>query len=172
MSDREKWDFLERAPERDALDGDLRTLVHHLTEAAFIAAPCSAERRKRIFAALAHALARDAITYRTDTARIGGEDIAGFTRKPRFGDALEALRRGLDDCDAKARLFVALCRAAGLPARMRPIWDGDGERLRHVFGEVTLEGKPYAVETILARARLGDEPYSVPTEKSGTWRYT
>lgn len=161
MSDRAKWRFLERVPELDAQDPALRDVATHLWRAALC--------RPRVFVHLAHALARDGITYQTDTARTGGEDIAGFTR--RQSHALEALERGRDDCDAKARLFVALCRAAGLRARMVPRWEG--ETLRHVSAAVTLEGKERPVETILGRARLGEVAEQIPTEKgSARWLYT
>lgn len=159
--DREKWAFLERAPERDAADPAVQDVARSLWRAALC--------RPRVFAALAHALARDGITYQTDTARVGGEDIAGFTR--RQGWPLEALDRGKDDCDAKARLFVALCRAAGLRARMVPRWEG--ETLRHVSAAVTIDGRELPVETILARARLGDAAEDVPHEKGkNRWAYT
>lgn len=161
MSDRKKWAFLERAPEHDALDPGLQDVARALWRASLC--------RPLVFAHLVHALARDGIRYQTDTKRTGGEDIAGFTRRQSY--PLEPLERGTDDCDAKARLFVALCRAVGLRARMVPRWDG--ETLRHVSAAVTIDGKELAAETILARARLGETAEQVPEEK-GThrWRYT
>ena len=36
-----------------------------------------------------------------------------------------ALRRGYGDCDAKARLFVAICLAAGVPAEIEPVFRGE-----------------------------------------------
>lgn len=161
MSDRDKWEFLERAPVLDAFDPGLQDVARSLWRAALC--------EPRTFAHLAHALARDGIRYQTDTARTGGEDIAGFTR--RQAHALEPLERGKDDCDAKARLFVALCLAVGLRARMVPKWEG--ETLRHVSAAVTLGGRELAVETILARARLGDTAERIPTEKdTKRWLYT
>lgn len=161
MSDREKWAFLERAPVADACDPGLQDVARHLWRAAL----CS----PRVFVHLAHALARDGITYQTDTRRTGGEDIAGFTRRPSY--PLEPLERGTDDCDAKARLFVALCLAAGQRARMVPRWEGN--KLRHVSAAVTLSGREYPVETILARARLGDTDATIPHEKNtNRWKYT
>lgn len=165
MSDRDKWKFLERAPARDAQDPGLQDVARSLWRVALCAGPSPHES----FARLAHAVARDCIRYETDTKRTGGEDIAGFTR--RQGHALEALERGKDDCDAKARLFVALCLAAGLRARMVPRWEG--ETLRHVSAAVTINGRELAVETILARARLGELAEHVPHEKGAHgWRYT
>lgn len=161
MSDRDKWAFLERAPSIDAQDPGLQDVARSLWRASLC--------RPLVFAHLAHALARDGIRYVTDTKRTGGEDIAGFTRRQAY--ALEPLERGTDDCDAKARLFVALCRAAGLRARMVPRWEG--QTLRHVSAAVTIDGRELAVETILARARLGDTAETIPQEKeTKRWRYT
>lgn len=168
MSDREKWAFLERAPARDAADPVIQDVARSLWRVA-LGTGETGERARRAFAHLAHALARDCVRYETDTKRTGGEDIAGFTR--RQGHTLEALERGKDDCDAKARLFVALCLAAGLRARMVPRWEG--ETLRHVSAAVTIGGRELAVETILARARLGEVAEQVPYEKGAHgWRYT
>lgn len=161
MNDRDKWKFLERAPELDAQDPGVRDVARSLWRASLC--------QPLVFAHLAHALARDGIRYVTDTKRTGGEDIAGFTRRQTH--ALEALERAADDCDAKARLFVALCRAAGLRARMVPKWEGD--KLRHVSAAVTIAGRELAAETILARARLGDTADTIPTEKdTKRWRYS
>jgi transglutaminase-like putative cysteine protease len=116
---------------------------------------------------------------------VGREDIAGFTRPSRTGDALEALERGSDDCDAKARLFVALCLARGFRAQLMPVWrcrDGrltfaaapemPTDELAHVYGAVWMLGAWHWAETTLARACLGDHPLAVPKEKSGQWKNT
>src|SRR5690606_35191080 len=111
-----------------------------------------------VYAKLALALARDGIRYLRDTARVGGEDIAGFTREPSPTDAIDALERLADDCDAKARLFCALCLACPeqIPARMWPLWMGPpGEHLAHVAAECWLGAWLHA-EPTLARARLGE----------------
>lgn len=158
--DRKKWEFLARAPERDARDPELVRIARFLWFAAL--------GKPWPFAHLCAALARDGIRYERDVARTGGEDIAGFTRG--YRSPLEALRRGVDDCDAKARLFVALCRACRLRARMVPLWRGD--ELQHVSAEVFLDGEWQPVELTLARARVGDAPRDVPTEKDGTWLRT
>jgi transglutaminase-like putative cysteine protease len=162
VSDREKWAFLQQAPARDALDPRVRALAARLSEAADLPGGSWPERCRR-FAMLAHTVARDWIRYQSDTDRTGGEDIAGFTRPPAPGDAFEALGRGLDDCDAKARIFPALCLAAGIPAEMVPRWEG--EKLAHVSARVWITGGWPPVETILARARLGETAESVPFEK-------
>jgi hypothetical protein len=36
-----------------------------------------------------------------------------------------ALQRGYGDCDVKARLFVALCLATGVPAEIEPVFQGE-----------------------------------------------
>lgn len=164
--DAEKWEFLAHAPERDAQDPELRRRAHALWIAA--------GQVPRVFVALAAALCRDGIRFVRDTARVGSEDIAGYTRQPRPGDATEALRRGVDDCDAKARCFVALCRAVGIKAKMMPLWRElpDGPMLQHVFAAVDLAGQWLPVELTLARARPGDWPTKVPKETSGKWLRT
>ena len=161
-SEAKKWRFLSRVPEQDARSPRLQTLSQLLLAAA--------KRDARRFALLALAVARDWVAYTRDGAQFGGEDIAGFTREPTPNDALDALERGRDDCDAKARLFVALCLAAGLPARMVPLVAGD--RLKHVAGEVRVDGAWLHAETTLARACLGDLHTDVPRETNGKWRLT
>jgi hypothetical protein len=47
------------------------------------------------------------------------------------------LERGYDDCDGKARCFVALCLARGIPARVRNIFGGEDDYY-HVQAEVRL----------------------------------
>ena len=49
------------------------------------------------------------------------------------------LERGYDDCDGKARCFVAMCLARGIPARIRAILD-DPDDFYHVQAEVKLPG--------------------------------
>lgn len=126
-------------------------------------------RGDRLFAQLCQAIARDGVPYRSDIKQTGGEDIAGFTREPEHPFAV--LRREGDDCDAKARLFVALAQAGGLRAEIVPLWVRD--RLQHVFARVQIGGAWLPVELTLARARLGDNPKDVPHERnSDTWART
>lgn len=128
----------------------------------------AALRRPLCFFKLAHALARDCIRYESDIKQFGHEDIAGVTRAPEPNDAVDALIRGSDDCDAKARLFVALCLAKGFSAKLDPKWE-NGE-LKHVSAQVEYNGSWIPVETILTRARLGDRANDVPVEKkTGKW---
>lgn len=152
--DRAKWRFLEAVPREDATNAGIRYVAKTLWLAAF--------RRPRTFAVLAAALARDGIRYQLDTDRVGDEEL---------GHPFEALWRGVDDCDAKSRLFCALCLAIGIPCKMVPGWRG--ERLQHVSAAVELDGKWEPVELTLARARIGDTPATVPREKAtGKWKRT
>jgi len=135
----------------------------------------ASDRNARIFLHLAHALARDGIRYRRDIERVGAEDIAGLTRPENQNDPVDALLRGEDDCDAKARLFVAVCLAAGRPARMVDWWRRTAhgtEMLAHVSAEAFLDRRWLPVELTLARARLGDRGNDVPREKDGSLRLT
>jgi transglutaminase-like putative cysteine protease len=164
VTPKEKWAFLHDAPAHDARHHSIKTLAGHLRAAA--------GNVPARFATLAQSVARDWIKQVIDTERVGREDIAGLTRKPTPDDAVDALRRGRDDCDAKARLFVALCLAAGVPARMVGWWNHDTvPDLVHVSAEVQLHGKWEPVELTLARARLGELGTNVPGEKKdGKWK--
>ena len=64
-----------------------------------------------------------------------------------FGSALEACRSGEGDCTEHAVLLAALCRAAGIPARvvmgleyLAGIWGG------HAWNEVWIEGSWYPLD--------------------------
>ena len=127
------------------------------------------------FANYALCVARDNIIYMSDITRVGREQIDGFTDPQ--GSTLASLERGTDDCDAKARLFVALCLSQNIPARMLPRWIGGN--LRHVSAEVFVRGplersaRWWPVETILDRARLGDTAEAIPVEiDTGRWAQT
>lgn len=148
-----KWKWLQAAPRQDMRS----PLLKRISAALMLAALGSKER----YAYLALALARDGIRFQIDTDRVGREDL---------GDPLEALMRGVDDCDAKSRLFVALCLLAGIHAVMMPLWEKNN--LKHVYAAVRLNGKWYPAETTLSRARLGDWPRNVPKESDGKWART
>jgi len=164
-----KWEFLRNAPARDAATPEISDLANYLQLVALRSPwPMWA------FAKLAMAVARDCIQYQLDSDRVGREQIDGFTDPQGPADA--PLRRGYDDCDAKARLFVALCLAKGIPAEMVPRWK-DG-RLAHVYGRAMLLGpnetvpRWYYAETILSRARLGEVAENVPKElETGKWAF-
>lgn len=171
MNDEDKWSYLEQIPEVDSHHPRIRSLADILTLAA--------NGNTIRYAQLAMTIARDWIRQTSDVNRTGGEDIAGLTREPRSDDAIDALKRGEDDCDAKARLFVALCLAGGIPAKMAGKWTKapisestpNGRTLVHVSAEVQLNGKLWPVELTLSRARLGETGESVPKEiDTGHWR--
>ena len=93
---------------------------------------------------------RDHVTYTPDTWETGqlGERIA---------DASVLLRERAEDCDGKARAVVALCRAAGLRARIVAVMDGD--YFAHAAADVdTGEGWWDRAETIVEGAELGYDP--------------
>lgn len=162
MTPSEKLQRLNELAQRDSRHPQLRELAHALMYAAEL----SGDRSR--FLSLALTVARDWIRYVTDTKRTGGEDVAGMTRPPE--PPLAVLWRGADDCDAKARLFVALCLAEGFQARI----EGEevGDHLAHVWGLVRVADHWTPAETTLARARLGDAPRSVPKETGGQWLYS
>lgn len=156
-----KWKLLQEMPAIDSKDEHLRHMADLIWE-------LSGHRVMRFFK-LAFAVARDGVSFESDIKQFGHEDIAGVTRHPEPGDALDAYSRGSDDCDAKARLFVALCLARGFEARLWPLWKGD--QLSHVAGEVKYQGKWIHAETILSRARLGEMHTEVPKEPTtGKWK--
>jgi len=159
----EKLAALNRLAQLDARHPAIRTLAAAIREIAE-----QAPARDWAAVELAACVARDLIGYRSDTDRVGSEDIAGITRPD--AHPLEALWRGVDDCDAKARLFVALARALGLPARVEGEIGPEG--LAHVWGAVQIGDQWLPVETTLARARVGDRPREVPRETGGQWLTT
>ncbi len=156
-----KWKLLQEMPELDSRNPKLKAISKSLWEASL--------ERPLVFIKLAYACAKDCINYESDIKQFGQEDIAGITRHPEPNDAIDAYLRGNDDCDAKARFFVALCLAAGFEARLWPLWKG--EDLSHVAGEVRLNGHWIHAETILGRARLGEMHTEVPKEPTtGKWK--
>ena len=160
VPDEEKWQLLQELPAEDAKNPKLQ----HMAKLIWALALGKPYR----FLKLALAVARDGITYESDIKQFGHEDIAGLTREPQEDDAVDAYTRGADDCDAKARLFVALCIAAGFKARLWPLWKHGV--LQHVAGEVYFQNKWIHAETILARAQLGEMHTSVPKEPNGQWK--
>lgn len=111
-----------------------------------------------------HQFVRDAIRYVRDE---GGEE---------FADSSVILARGYDDCDGKARLFVALCRRLGLQARIRPVFSSPRDFV-HVQAEVRWPGserEPLAEdggwmlsELILEGCDLGVDPDAMPRDARG-----
>jgi transglutaminase-like putative cysteine protease len=105
--------------------------------------------------------------------------------------ASEVLSRGSGDCHSKGVLFTALCRAAGLPARLlfvqvrarflAGILDGGPEALPHAVGQVWVDGHwvstdSYVVDPLLfvrakslLRERGLDCGWGVVDDASGYW---
>lgn len=162
--DRQKWAELQRLPERDATTEEIQALAGQLNQLS--------NGNEWRYCILAQCIARDWIRYESDTKRTGGEDIAGITRP--YAAPLEAVDRGADDCDAKARLFAALClaRQRALRANLVPWWDPADGSLAHVSAIVWIANAWHHVETILSRARLGESFHCVPADESGEWRYS
>lgn len=164
-----KWEFLASAPASDAKTPEIQSIAQALWLVA---------RRSPwpewCFAQLALALARDCVLYQLDTDRVGREQIDGYTDPQGPADII--LTRGVDDCDGKARLFVAVCLAGGLPANMVPRWTGPV--LSHVYAACSVKGprdraaRNYFAETILRRAILGEKSDQVPREPdTGKWLF-
>ena len=161
INSQKKWELLQEMPRIDSNNPKLRHLADLIWEISL--------GRPITFFKLALAVARDGISFESDIKQFGHEDIAGLTRYPEPSDAVDAYLRGHDDCDAKARLFVALCLARGFDARLWPLWKGN--QLTHVAAEVRYRGKWIHAETILARARLGEMHTDVPKEPTtGKWK--
>ena len=168
-TEQQKWEFLRTVPRRDAMTREILGLAVILRQLV-----SSTRWPDWCFVKMAMALARDCIQYQLDSDRVGREQIDGFTDPQ--GPADLPLTRGYDDCDAKARLFVALCLAGGITAEMVPRWKG--ERLAHVYARAFVTGPSdsvarwYFAETILSRARLGDIAEAVPKElETGKWAF-
>lgn len=160
ITDEHKWELLQEVCLSDAKSPKIIRMSKLLWE-------LSQSQPIRFFK-LALATARDGIEYESDIKQFNGEDIAGVTRPPEPNDAIDAYTRGHDDCDSKARLFVALCLAAGFNARLWPLWKHG--ILQHVAAEVQFHGKWIHAETILSRARLGEMHADVPKESNGQWK--
>lgn len=162
ISDEHKWSLLQEACIADSKNPRIIKLSKMVWGIS--------HSRPIVFFKLALAVARDGIEFESDIKQFDGEDIAGVTRAPEPDDAVDAYFRGHDDCDAKARLFVAICLAAGFHARLWPLWKYGV--LKHVAAEVEFQGKWIHAETILSRARLGEMHTEVPREPNGKWKFS
>lgn len=105
--------------------------------------------------------------------------------------ASEILARGAGDCHAKGVLFIALCRAAGLPARLLLVevrtrflagmLDGAPPTIAHVVGQVKVDGKwvstdGYVIDPLMfARAKQSlrnrgmDSGWGIVCDAKGSW---
>ncbi len=71
-------------------------------------------------------------------------------------DSAVTLARGFGDCDAKSRVFVALCLACGVPARsfpVRPEYD-----FPHVLAEVYWRGQWQKADPTVLNSEIGRIP--------------
>ena len=167
-ADEMKWKYLQSVPAIDATKAEIQELAAVLDSIAK-----RSHWRDWVFAQLALALVRDCILYQLDTDRVGREQIDGLT-DPRERADLPFVR-GVDDCDGKARMFCALCLAGGVRAEMVAGWKDD--RLGHVYARAWLAGphtgpRWWYAETILRRARLGEQSPKVPKEiETGKWLF-
>jgi transglutaminase-like putative cysteine protease len=71
-------------------------------------------------------------------------------------DAAVALLRGYGDCDAKSRLFVALCIACGIPARGLPV--RVDEDFPHILAEVFVDGRWQRADPTILNSAIADIP--------------
>lgn len=80
-------------------------------------------------------------------------------RQETLEDAETVLSRGWTDCDGKVRIFVALCTAAGVAARVHPVFTGD-TGFPHVQATAWLadEGKWTVVDPSVTNAGLDERP--------------
>lgn len=88
------------------------------------------------------------------------------------------LERGFDDCDGKVRAVVAMAKALGMDAKIKPVWVGPA--LGHVQWQVRWPGSTqtngadeagYLVGDVTVKgAELGQDPRTVPRNPE-TGRY-
>jgi transglutaminase-like putative cysteine protease len=123
-------------------------------------------------ARIIHHWVRDNIHYVQDYRII--ENLPG----EEFADSEAVLRRGYDDCDGKARLFVCLCRLQGIASRIRPVFRRHPQLdFVHVQAEVRWPGSEreknaepggwLLCELILKDCEIGENPDDVPRDKNG-----
>jgi transglutaminase-like putative cysteine protease len=106
-------------------------------------------------------------------------DVIHYVHDPtfeEFADTATILTRGFDDCDGKARTFVALCRAIGIEARIRPVFNAAGDFV-HVQAEARWRGSEHVknaqpggwilAETTIKGCELGQDPATAPRGTDG-----
>lgn len=71
-------------------------------------------------------------------------------------DSTVTLFRGYGDCDAKARLFVALCRASGVRARIYPV--RPAQDFPHVLAEVLIDNEWRRADPTVLNSTINDIP--------------
>ena len=82
-----------------------------------------------------------------------------YVRDPKrevLEDSTVTLSRGFGDCDAKSRVFIALCLASGLPARSHPVRpEAD---FPHVLAEVYWRGAWQKADPTIVNSEIGRIP--------------
>ena len=169
-TDRDKADRLDAAASLDAANPTVRALAAAV--GGLGSTPEETAARVLRFAQLRIAYAGDTGRTAAATARYGPEP--GIEE---LADTLTIVRRGHDDCDGKARVCVALLRARGIEARIRPVrqrgqfthvqaearWKGsDSHKLAQEGGWILLE--PTAREAL-----LGESPADVIARTGHLW---
>ena len=154
LEDKAHW--LDAAASRDAMRGGVRRVA-----AWFARGYPTAEGRTRAI----QRWVRDRIRYVYDFR------VSQDARGEEFADAETTIERGYEDCDGKARTFVALVRAAeairrlGVVARIRPVFRrAPAYEFVHVQAEVSWPGGPgwLLCELILAGCEIGQNPDDMP----------
>lgn len=135
---------MDAAASLDALD----PLIVRLARLLVVGAKGVTDRAERI-----QRFARDRIWYTRDPW--------GIETTP---DARHIIEIGTEDCDGKARVFVALVRALhdpDLSARIRSVWKGP--HFVHAQAEVRIGDGPWRlVELIVRGLGVGDAPDDHP----------
>lgn len=150
----QKARWLDAAASEDATDPELRRFAQRFAWRG------PELRDPRVIVRELFRFVRDSIAYVRDW---GGRE--------EFADTATILRRKFDDCDGKARAFVALVRALGIPtvqARIRPVFKG--RRFVHVQAEVRYPGSKgdrsdangwQLAELIVRGVDIGDDPETI-----------
>lgn len=164
----EKARWLDAAASLDALRGQVQAFARR-----FLHYP-TAEARTRAL----QRWVRDNVRYQYDF-----RSLVGFPGEE-FSDSSSTLDRSFGDCDDKARLFVALVRAAEMlkplfaRARIRPIFaQVPDERFVHVQAEVkwprselhenAMGGGWLLAELIVKGCEIGQNPDTIPRFPNG-----
>ena len=82
-----------------------------------------------------------------------------YVRDPKrevLEDSAVTLARGFGDCDAKSRVFVALCLACGVPARSSPV--RPAQDFPHVLAEVFWRGAWRKADPTVLNSEIGRIP--------------
>jgi len=111
----DKARYMAEAAKHDAEDPAIRAWARHFQA-------CCARAGVALAAAILHFCQRD-IRYERDPAWF--EDDGTRHGIELLDSSAVGLNRGYGDCDLKARMFVALCLAAGVPAEIEPVFKGE-----------------------------------------------